>query len=155
MQKHLNFLATVKLPFAEQQFEFQEMLKVITEAGQRLARYEKQIASVVEGWRWQPVAKVLMSLRGVALLTGPTLVAELGDWHRFATKPQRSRVRDCWPNTTNRAMSGWPGSKSGIQSARGASVWGCWCFVLPPVACGRTSSAITPAAACDKPTDSK
>lgn len=86
--KHLNFLATVKLPFAEQQFVFQEMVNVITEAGQRLARYEKQIESVVEGWRWQPVVQALMSLRGVALLTGATLVAELGDLHRFETAPQ-------------------------------------------------------------------
>ena len=86
--KHLNFLATVKLPFAEQQFVFQEMVNVITEAGQRLERYEKEIASVVEGWRWEPVVRALMSLRGVALLTGATLVAELGDLHRFATAPQ-------------------------------------------------------------------
>ena len=75
---HLRVLATVKLPFAEQQFVFQEMVNVITEAGERLARYEKQIASVVTGWRWEPVVRALMSLRGVALLTGATLVAELG-----------------------------------------------------------------------------
>src|SRR6266850_6395534 len=49
-QKHLNFLATVKLPFAEQQFVFQEMVHVITEAGPRLERYEKEMASVVAGW---------------------------------------------------------------------------------------------------------
>jgi transposase len=85
---HLRFLATVKLPFAEQQFVFQEMVNVLSEAGQRLARYEKEIASVVEGWRWQPVVQALMSLRGVALLTAATLVAELGDLHRFATAPQ-------------------------------------------------------------------
>jgi len=87
-QKHLNFLATVKLPFAEQQFVFQEMVNVITEAGQRLARYEKQIPAVVESWRWQPVVQALMSLRGVAVLTGATLVAELGDLNRFETAPQ-------------------------------------------------------------------
>jgi transposase len=86
--KHLRFLATVKMPHAEQQLVFQEMLNVISEAGQRLERYEKEIASVVEGWRWEPVVKALMSLRGVALLTGATLVAELGDLHRFETAPQ-------------------------------------------------------------------
>ena len=85
---HLRYLATVKLPLAEQQFVFQEMVSVITEAGQRLERYEKEIASVVEGWRWQPVIRALMSLRGVALLTGATLVAELGDLERFATAPR-------------------------------------------------------------------
>jgi len=84
-QKHLNFLATVKLPFGEQQFVFQEMVNVITEAGARLERYDTQLPRVVVGWRWAPVVKALMSLRGVALLTAATLVAELGDLHRFAT----------------------------------------------------------------------
>src|SRR5207249_2815652 len=85
---HLRFLATVKLPFAEQQFVFQEMVNGISETGQRLERYEKQIAAGVEGWRWQPVVAALMSLRGVALLTAATLVAELGDLERFARAPQ-------------------------------------------------------------------
>src|SRR5260221_354599 len=80
---HLRFLATVKLPFAEQQWVFQEMVNVISEAGQRLERYEKQIAAVVAGWRWEPVVRALMSLRGVALLNAATLVSELGDLHRF------------------------------------------------------------------------
>jgi transposase len=85
---HLRFLATVRLPFAEQQFVFQEMVNVVTEAGRRLERYEKQIEAVVESWRWEPVVRALMSLRGVALLTGATLVAELGDLERFASAPQ-------------------------------------------------------------------
>jgi len=45
---HLRFLATVKLPFAEQQFVFQEMVHVISEAGARLERYDKEIASAVQ-----------------------------------------------------------------------------------------------------------
>jgi transposase len=64
------------------------MVNVITEAGQRLERYEQEIAAVVENWRWAPVVKALMSLRGVAVLTGATLVAELGDLERFASAPQ-------------------------------------------------------------------
>src|SRR5436309_11104662 len=51
--KHLRFLATVKLPFAEQQFLFQEMVHVISEAGQRLERYDGQLPGVVAGWRWE------------------------------------------------------------------------------------------------------
>jgi transposase len=81
--KHLRFLATVKLPFAEQQFLFQEMVNVISEAGQRLERYQAQLPGVVGGWRWEPVVRALMSLRGLALLNATVLVAELGDLHRF------------------------------------------------------------------------
>jgi transposase len=85
---HLRYLAKIKMPFPEQQFVFQEMLSVITEATARLERYEAQLPSVVAGWRWEPVVRALMSLRGVALLGAATLVAELGDLHRFecATK---------------------------------------------------------------------
>lgn len=36
------------------------------------------------GWKWEPVARALMSLRGVQELTAMTLVAEVGDFSRFA-----------------------------------------------------------------------
>ncbi len=127
-QKHLNFLATVKLPFAEQQFVFQEMVNVITEAGQRLERYEKQIESAMEGWRWQPVVKALMSLRGVALLTGATLVAELGDFERFAGAPQLMSYLGLCPGEhtsgTTRKQGGI--TKLGNGIARKAMIEAAW-----------------------------
>jgi transposase len=85
---HLRFLATVKMPFAEQQWAFQEMVQVITEATARLERYDTEIERVVAGWRWEPVVRALMSLRGLARLSAATLVAELGDCHRFQTAGQ-------------------------------------------------------------------
>ena len=127
-QKHLNFLATVKLPFAEQQFVFQEMVHVITEAGQRLARYEKQIESMVESWRWQPVVKALMSLRGVALLTAATLVAELGDLHRFETAPQLMSYLGLCPSEHTTGASRQQGgiTKMGNGIARKALIEAAW-----------------------------
>lgn len=127
-QKHLNFLATVKLPFAEQQFVFQEMVNVITEAGQRLARYEKQIEGVVETWRWQPVVKALMSLRGVALLTGATLVAELGDLDRFETAPQLMSYLGLCPSehTTGKDRQQGGITKLGNGIARKAMIEAAW-----------------------------
>ena len=35
------------------------------------------------GWKMAPVVRALMSLRGVQVLTGMTLVAEVGDFNRF------------------------------------------------------------------------
>src|SRR6476660_8550688 len=35
------------------------------------------------GWKWEPVVRALMSLRGVQVLTAMTLVAEVGDFSRF------------------------------------------------------------------------
>ena len=130
---HLRFLATVKLPFAEQQFVFQEMVNVISEAGQRLARYEKEIASVVEGWRWAPVVKALMSLRGVALLTGATLVAELGDLNRFATAPQLMSYLGLCPSEHTTGSDRQQGgiTKLGNGFARKAIIEAAWNNRLP------------------------
>jgi len=133
-QKHLNFLATVKLPFAEQQFVFQEMVNVITDAGRRLARYEKQIAAVVEGWRWQPVVQALMSLRGVALLTAATLVAELGDLNRFETAPQLMSYLGLCPgeHTSGETRKQGGITKLGNGIARKAMIEAAWNNSRPP-----------------------
>jgi transposase len=83
---HLRYLAKIKMPFPAQQFAFQELLHSITEAGARLERYDAQLEREVAGWRWEPVVRALMSLRGVALLNAAILIAELGDLNRF-TRP--------------------------------------------------------------------
>ena len=84
--QHLRFLGTIKMPFATQQFALQELIHSITEAGERLERFEAQLEREVAGWRWEPVVKALMSLRGVRRLHAAILVAELGDLSRF-TRP--------------------------------------------------------------------
>jgi len=125
---HLRFLATVKLPFAEQQFVFQEQVHTLSELSQRLERYEKEIASVVESWRWEPVVKALMSLRGVALLTGATLVAELGDLNRFATAPQLMSYLGLCPSehTTGNDRQQGGITKLGNGIARKAIIEAAW-----------------------------
>ena len=112
---------------------FQEMVNVISEAGARLARYEKEIASVVAGWRWQPVVAALMSLRGVALLTGATLVAELGDLHRFAGAPQlMSYLGLCPGEHTSGAERRQGGiTKMGNGIARKALIEAAWNYRAP------------------------
>jgi transposase len=126
--QHLRFLATVKLPFGEQQFVFQEMVQVISEAGERLERYEKQIVSIVESWRWEPVVRALMSLRGVALLTAATLVAELGDLERFASAPQLMSYLGLCPSehTTGKDRQQGGITKLGNGIARKAIIEAAW-----------------------------
>jgi transposase len=130
---HLRYLATVKLPFAEQQFLFQEMVHVITEAGQRLERYDTQLPRVVAGWRWEPVVKALMSLRGVALLTAATLVAELGDLHRFASARQLMGYLGLVPSEDSTGEHRQQGgiTKMGNGYARRALIEAAWNYRTP------------------------
>jgi transposase len=131
--KHLRFLATIKMPFAEQQFAFQEMVNLISEAGQRLARYEKHLPGVVAGWRWEPVVHALMSLRGVALLTAATLAAELGDLNRFATAGQLMSYLGLVPSedTTGGDRKQGGITKMGNGMARRALIEAAWNYRAP------------------------
>jgi transposase len=131
--KHLRYLATIQLPFAEQQFVFQEMVNVISEAGQRLERYEKQLPGVVAGWRWEPVVRALMSLRGVALLTATTLVAELGDLHRFQRAGQLMSYLGLVPseNTTSDDRRQGGITKMGNGFARRVLIEAAWNYRAP------------------------
>lgn len=132
--KHLRFLATVKLPFAEQQFVFQEMVNVISEAGRRLERYDTQLPRVVAGWRWEPVVRALMSLRGLALLNAATLVAELGDLHRFSTAGQLMSYLGLVPSedTTSDDRNQGGITKMGNGIARRALIEAAWHYRQPP-----------------------
>jgi transposase len=132
-QKHLNYLATVKLPYAEQQWVFQEMVNVISEATERLARYDAQLPRVVPGWRWEPVVKALMSLRGVALWTAATLVAELGDLTRFATAGQLMSYLGLVPSEDSTGDQRRQGgiTKMGNGHARRALIEAAWNYRTP------------------------
>jgi transposase len=131
--KHLRFLATVKLPFAQQQFLFQEMVNVISEAGQRLERYEAQVPAVVAGWRWEPVVRALMSLRGIALLNATVLVAELGDLQRFEHPGQLMSYLGLVPSedTTGEDRKQGGITKMGNGFARRALIEAAWHYRQP------------------------
>ena len=130
---HLRYLATVKMPFPEQQFVFQEMVNVITEAGQRLERYEVQITRVIPGWRWEPVVRALMSFRGLAQLNAVTLVAELGDLHRFATARQLMGYLGLVPSEDSTGDERRQGgiTKMGNGIARRALIEAAWNYRSP------------------------
>jgi transposase len=132
-QKHLNYLATVKMPFPEQQFVFQEQVNLISEAGQRLERYDAQLPGVVERWRFAPVVRALMSMRGLALLNAATLAAELGDLHRFPTARQLMGYLGLVPSEDSTGDERHQGgiTKMGNGIARRALIEAAWNYSKP------------------------
>lgn len=80
---HVRYLSTITFCHAAQQIAFQEYLEAITVASERLERLTKAMEAALPGWKREPVVRALMSLRGVALITAMTLVAEAGDLTRF------------------------------------------------------------------------
>ena len=130
---HLRYLAKIKMPFAVQQIVFQEMLEVISQATAQLERYDQEIERAVPGWRWEPAVRALMSLRGMALLHAATLVAELGDFNRFAHPGQLMGYLGLVPSehTTGNDRQQGGITKMGNAPARRALVEAAWQYRAP------------------------
>ncbi|UOQ85210.1 IS110 family transposase [Gracilibacillus salinarum] len=67
---------------------FQEYVQQLRESQQRLKRLEKIIKEEAENGVHAPMIQKLMSLRGVALITATSLVAEVGSFERFQKASQ-------------------------------------------------------------------
>ena len=80
---HKRYLSGLVMPQGPQQIAFQEYIHAINDATDRLERLAKAVEDALPGWKWEPVVRALMSLRGVQVLTAMTLVAEVGDFSRF------------------------------------------------------------------------
>ena len=80
---HKRYLSGLVMPQPAQQIAFQEYIHAINDATQRLTRLSQAVEDALPGWKWEPVVRALMSLRGVQVLTAMTLVAEVGDFSRF------------------------------------------------------------------------
>ena len=50
----------------------------------RLARLEQQIEDLLPSWSMAPVVEAVQAMRGVGLIVAVTVVAEVGDFSRFA-----------------------------------------------------------------------
>jgi transposase len=111
---HLRYLASIKLSHAAQQIAFQEYLEAITVASERLERLTKAMEAALPGWKREPVVRALMSLRGVALINGMTLVAETGDLTRFDSP---SQLMSYFGLTPSEYSSGEKRQQGGITKA--------------------------------------
>lgn len=80
---HKRYLSALIMPQAPQQIAFQEYIHAINDANQRLERLTQAVEDALPGWKWEPVVRALLSLRGVQVLSAMTLVAEVGDFSRF------------------------------------------------------------------------
>jgi len=82
-QAHFRWMEKVEFSQPVQRMVLQEYIDTFNEAQRRVAGLESQMATALETWSLGEVAKELMALRGVKLITAMTTLAELGDLTRF------------------------------------------------------------------------
>jgi transposase len=81
---HERYLADLKFPDPAQYTVFAEYLQAVHEGDARIARLTEALRAEVERWRLKPVVDALMTLRGINFVAAATIVAEVGDFSRFA-----------------------------------------------------------------------
>ncbi len=82
-EAHMRYLRELVLEHPVDKVLLEETLKSVDEAGERVARLTELIEAHYLVWDRKDWCEALMGMRGVALLTAVTLVAEIGDMNRF------------------------------------------------------------------------
>lgn len=86
--KYRRWLDTLKFNSKKLQVVFQEYYHQLKELEQRILRLEEEIKVQATEGVHAPTIQALQSLRGVALITATSLVAEIGSFKRFSTPSQ-------------------------------------------------------------------
>src|SRR6266446_6666129 len=83
-----RWLTTVRFAHPAQQIVLQDYIHAVQDAEARLDRLTRQIEELLPSWAMAPVVAALQAMRGVALVVAVTVVAEVGDFRRFANARQ-------------------------------------------------------------------
>ena len=130
---HVRWLASVVCPTPAQQIVFQEYVRAVSEQTERLQRLEAELQALVQTWRWAPVVEAIQALRGIQFTAAVTLIAELGDLHRFATPRQLMSYLGLIPSEHTSGERRRQGgiTKTGNSHARRVLVEGAWAYRYP------------------------
>ena len=83
-----RWLTTVHFDHPAQQIVLQDYIHAVEDAEARRDRLTRQIEELLPSWPMAPVVRALQAMRGIALVVAVTVVAEVGDFRRFANARQ-------------------------------------------------------------------
>lgn len=130
---HRRWLSRQRFAHPAQQIVLEEGLQAIEEAEARVSRLTAQIGRLAEESPLAPLLRALQSLRGVALVTAATLLAEVGDLTRFASPRQLMAHLGLVPSETSSGGTVRRGgiTKAGNSLARSVLMEAAWCYRFP------------------------
>ena len=130
---HRRWLAGLSFAHPAQQVVLQEQIDAITEAERRRDRLGEQIRGLARDWSMAPVVAALQAMRGIAFLSAVVLVAEIGDFRRFANPRQLMAWLGLVPSEHSSGAKVERGgiTKAGNGRARRVLVEGAWSYRFP------------------------
>lgn len=79
-----RWLSSLSFQSSGAQTAFTEYWQAVGSADERVARLTDALVRSIAGWRFEPVVKALLVLRGIDWISAISLVAEIGDMQRFS-----------------------------------------------------------------------
>jgi transposase len=130
---HARWLAELIFEHPAQDLVLREYRQAMEDAEARLERLTQQVAEVVATWSMTPLVEAYQALRGMALLTAVTFVAEIGDVRRFENPCQLMGylgLVPCESSTGERVRRGRI-TKAGNARVRRVLIEGAWTYRFP------------------------
>ncbi|WP_373415025.1 IS110 family transposase [Ensifer aridi] len=128
--RHRVWLSDQSFDHAAQQIAFQSYLNAHEQAESRRKELDEQIAELIPHWSLAPIVEALQALKGVGLIVAVALVAEIGDFMRFANPRQLMAYLGLVPGERSSGKSIRPGgiTKSGNITLRSLLFEAAWCY---------------------------
>jgi transposase len=125
-----RWLTTVRFDHPAQQIVLQDYIHAVQDAEARRDRLTRQIDELLPNWSMAPVVTALQAMRGVALVVAVTIVAEVGDFRRFAKARQLMAYLGLVPSEHSSGSSVRRGgiTKAGNVLARRVLIEGAWTY---------------------------
>ena len=125
--------AEQRFAHAAQQIVFEELIQAVEQAQGRRDRLAQQMIALLPSWSLREVVASLQALRGVATLSAITLMAEIGDFRRFANPRQLMAWLGLVPreHSSGATTARGPITKAGNSRARRVLIEGAWTYRLP------------------------
>jgi transposase len=132
-QAHERYLAMLRFAQPAQDIAFAEYRSAARDAHERVERMSAALRAQLEHWRMRPVVEALMSLRGIDLIAAVTLVAEIGDFTRFARPRELMGFLGLVPSEYSSGSTRHQGAitKTGNSHARRVLIEAAWNYRFP------------------------
>jgi len=132
-QAHERYLADVSFGQPAQEIAFVEYRSAVRDAHERVERLTQALRAQLEHWRMRPVVEALMTLRGIDLVAAMTLVAEIGDFTRFARAQELMGFLGLIPSehTSGATRRQGPITRTGNGHARRVLIEAAWNYRFP------------------------
>ena len=127
------WLAAQRFEHPAQQIAFEELVQAMDETKARRDRLSEQMQELVPSWSLAKVVAAIQALRGIAVIAAITLVAEIGDFKRFANPRQLMAYLGLTPTERSSGAKTARGAitKAGNTRARRMLVESAWTYRLP------------------------